>query len=287
MRIPQEIMKCAVFLRYQSKDGLVWAGTGFFVGAALPNQAEGRFVSYLVTARHVIESIRSKSTDHNVRVRVNLKSGKADEFIIPLDKWRHHPEEHIDLSAICFTHLWREDMDHFFFVQRSFLDTDNKVEGYDVGPGDDVFLTGLFSRHTGTTKNLPVIRVGNIASMPIESMKLVFKDGRQGHVPVYLIESRSIGGLSGSPVFWNNVPRLEEHLGTQPVTLFLGVILGHWDEDTTAKTVVDATKSEDRINMGMAFVLPAKHLSELLNIPQFEGERQELASSVGSASCGP
>jgi hypothetical protein len=65
-----------------------------------------------------------------------------------------------------------------------------------IGIGDAVFITGLFSHHPGKARNLRVIRVGNIAAMPDEPVKT-----QRGEMEAYLIEARSLGGLSGSPVF--------------------------------------------------------------------------------------
>ena len=47
-----------------------------------------------------------------------------------------------------------------------------------------------------------IVRTGNIASMPEEAVDL----GSSGSQEVYLVESRSIGGLSGSPVFLSTPP---------------------------------------------------------------------------------
>ena len=44
--------------------------------------------------------------------------------------------------------------------------------------------------------NLPIVRLGAIAAMPGEYIKTDW-----GCLRAYLIEARSIGGLSGSPVF--------------------------------------------------------------------------------------
>lgn len=63
--------------------------------------------------------------------------------------------------------------------------------------GDEVFFSGLFYPHSGTRRNIPIVRIGNVAALLEEPVL-----NRNG-VPMdlYLMESRSIGGLSGSPVF--------------------------------------------------------------------------------------
>src|SRR5438105_1156701 len=111
MMIPEEIQRCAVFLRYNSSHGLKWAGTGFFVSVKPPCQDPNAILSYLVTARHVLEEIRTGANDGKVRVRVNLLTGESDDVSIPIGEWQHHPQDHIDLSAICFSPLGRDAME--------------------------------------------------------------------------------------------------------------------------------------------------------------------------------
>jgi hypothetical protein len=54
----------------------------------------------------------------------------------------------------------------------------------------------LRAHHTGDLKNVPIVRVGNLASYPSEQIQT----RAFGRMEAYLIEARSIGGLSGSPV---------------------------------------------------------------------------------------
>ena len=78
-----------------------------------------------------------------------------------------------------------------------------------------------------------------------------------GRIPAFLIEARSIGGLSGSPVFVN--------LGTSvlidgsvklfkgPLHLFLGIVHGHYD--VTANKIdgaQDGNLYTAQVNMGIA-----------------------------------
>jgi hypothetical protein len=80
-----------------------------------------------------------------------------------------------------------------------FADTET-IAHHDLGVGDEVFITGLFTKVTETTKNIPIVRTGTVAMMPGEEIPF-----GNNLIEAYLIESRSIGGLSGSPVF---VPKL-------------------------------------------------------------------------------
>jgi len=139
-------------------------------------------------------------------------------------------------------------------------------------------ITGLFSRLAGTKQNVPIVRTGNLAMMPGEKVPTTF-----GEIDAYLIEARSIGGLSGSPVFvreTHSIAIQRENIGTVPLTgigahFLLGVIHGHWDLPPGA--AIDATADQGSINMGIAIVTPATMLLEVLAQPALEAMRQEAA----------
>jgi hypothetical protein len=48
----------------------------------------------------------------------------------------------------------------------------------------------------GRQRNIPIVRIGNVASMPHEPVATK----NRGAIEAYLVEARSVGGLSGSPV---------------------------------------------------------------------------------------
>ena len=93
-----------------------------------------------------------------------------------------------------------------------------------------------------------------------------------GNVEAYLVEARSIGGLSGSPAFVRK---------TVPVGIgefyLLGLMHGHWDIPTKNKS--DLLMADDlfgKVNMGIAIVVPAKKIREVLNQPELAKERERL-----------
>ena len=128
---------------------------------------------------------------------------------------------------------------------------------------------GLFHRHAGTKKNTPVVRTGNIAAMPEEPV-----DTARGPMEAYLVEARSIGGLSGSPVFVHlGIVRNVEgqvKFATQKWGVFylLGMMQGHWEMPLLD---VDFANEDERglvtANMGIAVVSPADRILEVLNQP--------------------
>jgi hypothetical protein len=71
------------------------------------------------------------------------------------------------------------------------------MEAEQIGIGNEVAFAGLFVNHHGKKRNEPIVRFGNICGIPSEPVST-----KAGDIEAYLVESRSVGGLSGSPVLW-------------------------------------------------------------------------------------
>ena len=146
---------------------------------------------------------------------------------------------------------------------------------YDIGLGDEVFSVGLFTKYFGRSSLIPVVRTGNIAMMPKEGVPL----GCFGFCDAYLIEGRSIGGLSGSPVFCRNtmkMPGMNEKGQTKFIAgagqiHLLGLVHGHWDLPIEFS---DLEKTE-AVNMGISIVIPARKILEVLFSPGLIEARTE------------
>jgi hypothetical protein len=122
--------------------------------------------------------------------------------------------------------------------------------------------------HLGFAKNIPILRTGNIAMIPDERIPT----GNFGDMEAYLIEARSIGGLSGSPVF--TLAR-----SPQEVTVFLmGLMHGHWSVDS--ETVVDKISQDAGIkagvNVGIAVITPASKILDIFNGGELRAEMEKL-----------
>jgi hypothetical protein len=276
MRIPHEVLKCVVFVFAKTPNGDdVEMGTAFFIGYPLhdePPQTELGAV-YAVTAGHVIDSVK-RLGNGKCYFRMNNREHGAQLREVPLDRWVQPDDIRIDVAAL------RVDFDVFNQYDHDFIPKDMFISGEflrNVAPGRQLFFPGLFMPHKGERSNIPVMRTGSIAAMPIERVATA----THGNIRAYLAEARSIGGLSGSPVF----VYLEEYMG--PISL-LGLIQGHFDEKyaivcgADEKTGDDIaverqTAKEARINMGIALVIPLDDLETVLNSPQFVQERKLLS----------
>jgi len=252
------------------------AGTAFFVG--IPLETTQLQVVYLITARHVIDGISKRSIDKRVYLRVNLKQGQASFVETPIENWIFHPQEsNVDVAVLS----WAPPQDIFDYriIPHNMAATEEIIQKEEVGVGDDVFLTGLFANHFGSQRNIPIIRIGNIASMPEE--KVHTED--LGDIDAYLVEARSIGGLSGSPVFayLGAMRRIGTtmQMGRQgPLFYWLGLMHGHFDlSKLEMDNLVEDSLTNLKINMGIAIVVPVWKILEVINQEIFRKAR-EVAS---------
>jgi hypothetical protein len=106
----------------------------------------------------------------------------------------------------------------------------------------------------------------------------------EGFAEVYLVEARSMGGISGSPVFVRKTVNLaaedKNGIPTYMIALsdesyLLGLMHGHWDikesEINQYHFVHDRQKG---VNFGIAVVVPAHKILDVLNHPDLVRLRQ-------------
>ena len=263
MQIPDEIRKSVVFICYKAADGMKLAGTAFFISITV--KESGILFSYIITAKHIIDGIRSKSINQKVYLRINLKVGGADLVETPIENWLMHPTES-DVDVAILNWAPSQETFDYRFIPLEMAATQEIIKTQNIGVGDDVFLTGLFRNHYGSQRNMPIIRVGNIASMPEEKVHTTW-----GDIDAYLIEARSIGGLSGSPVFAfiGSMRRIDGamHLGRSGYLFYLlGLMHGHFDlshlelDDLSRDSLINL-----QINIGIAIVVPVWKIIEVMN----------------------
>ena len=270
MLVPDEVRKCVVFVCYQGKQGITLGGTAFFV--SMPREGLEGIFGYLITAKHIIEGIKQKSTDGKVYLRINQKNKPPILVTCDLGQWKYHPNEsNVDVAAL----PWAPDTSIFdcLYIGASMAATPEVITREHIGCGDEVFLTGLFNSHYGKQNNLPIIRIGNIASMPEEPIQTK----NMGAIDAYLIEARSIGGLSGSPVFVQvgGVRGYTMYAGSK--FYWLGLMHGHFDlSELELDEVSSDTLMEVKVNMGIAIVVPVSKILEVLNQDELvKGRKQQ------------
>lgn len=279
MQVPEELRKCVVFVCFKNKQGeLIRTGTAFFITVPV---SESLSTTYLVTARHVIGGIQRDSRDGKVLLRVNLKDKPSIFIDSHASDWVFHPDDSsIDVAVMPVA--FPQDVDYLPIPIDSAA-TEEIIQKNEIGVGEKVFLTGLFVNHYGKQRNLPIIRVGNIALMPEE--KVETRDF--GSIDAYLVESRSLGGMSGSPVFVylgyaRGVGSLVHGGFTigplDKVYYWLGLMHGHWDAEIPASDMLMEDSSRvERVNLGIAIVVPVTKILEVVNQEALVTQRQEDA----------
>ncbi len=200
-RIKRNMELCAFYLYRQNPHpagGIEGPGaTGFFV-ARKSDKLAWLYHVYAVSNAHNINQGWSF-------IRVNTKDGATRFINIPADDWA--TSSTVDLSVVDVTDLlslnpgsasWSDDIswiDEQHFLTREF------IQASDVGIGDNTLMLGMFADHYGGSKNLPVGRFGNIASLPHDSAPVRLSAADRFVCPSYLNDTRSRGGFSGSPVW--------------------------------------------------------------------------------------
>jgi len=266
MRVADEYLKCVGFISHPHPEKLRYVGTVFVV-------ATDDGMLHLVTAKHVAETFDPGT----FVVAMNAKDG-APRFAQSGDdiRWFYHPteEKSVDVAVCPFAVPDVSLFDARSIPEKTFA-SDAVIAEYGIGLGDELIVVGLFTRYFGTSKIIPIVRTGNIAMMPTD--KVPVKDF--GEIDAYLAESRSIGGLSGSPVFVRstlNLPTVTKDgapaviSGLGP-THFLGLMHGHWELPLGFSTFEQA----EAVNMGVSIVIPAKKVLEVLYHPELVKKRLE------------
>lgn len=273
MVIPDEIRKCVCFVGYEMASGeKVLAGTAFFLSHSNQSSPDRRR-SCVVTAKHVIDKIKDKGIN-SIWLRLNLKLSGAIWIKTEVSWWNCHPSDPVADVSIAPIQIM-ERMDHKT-VPLEMCITRKVIAEQKVDVGDELFLTGLFARHSGLNNNIPIVRVGNIAAMPQEKVRTEL-----GYIDAYLIEARSIGGLSGSPVFVNLSGVRHGNLSLiGPKFYLLGLMHGHYDSDLFRSYPGEGTASIESVNMGIGIVVPIEKVVEIIGNPRFR-EVEEAWENLG------
>ena len=295
--ITDEIRKSVVFIGYRGKDSIELGGTAFFV--SIETKRPGPIFTYLVTAKHNIVKIGKRGIDDKVYMRINTKSGSSAWIATDKGEWCEHPDDP-SVDVMVFSGWPKESVGaDLLSTPLPSIATEEVIRDERVGIGDEVFIVGLFRNHRGENRNLPIARIGNIAMMPEEKVRVQ----AYGEIDAYLIEARSIGGLSGSPVFVHlpdmrafpltpeqerEAEMLKERAARYALDGFmpelpnfrgsaiylLGLIHGHWSLETSqTRDAIDDFFKEEKLNQGIAIVVPAEKILEVINQPHFKEAR--------------
>ena len=309
MRVPDQIRKSVLFIGVRDDDGAWdWKATGYLI--SIPDvrllweydQKEGDKVQHhtlswpfvcLATARHVAKKLETQE----FALRTTTVDGELVVIERPAgERWFYHPTEpeYVDAAVMIFCPPQLRNLD-ILPVPYEMFATPEIIQEIDLGTGDEVFIAGLFTEVREMTRQHPIIRVGNLAMVPGEKIPYGGK-----LIEAYLVESRSIGGLSGSPVFIRETIKHNVGIRFKPgqkpntvldsrpgesfdtVTLhglgrifFLGSMIGHWDTPTAFTPTM-----REAVNMGIAPVAPAHKILDILQQPELTDMAKRVSEEI-------
>jgi hypothetical protein len=245
-------------------------------------------VVYVATARHVVIGARAYGP---LYLRLNLRSellgpgapGYVDRPIAP-DAWVEHKDTDIAIATLggCPPQV------DFRWVQQEILASDEYVAAHEIGVGDEVFFAGLFSPHPGIERFQPIVRFGTLSMMPHEKVTIEIEPRTPKDVDAYLVEARSWGGHSGSPTFIYYPPDRRPGavmLGGTPA--LLGLVSAHFPirKNAVLRDSLDSTPANE--NAGIAVVVPAQGIIDLLNREVLVEDREERKKEVEAGRPAP
>jgi len=216
---------------------------------------------YAVTARHCI--------DVRDRYLYIQRRGDRDDIATEPHQWILHPSNDL---AVC-------PIEHGVYLGATYgLFADKQPNPYFVRSGHEVFTVGLFSRLPGRSAVEPIVRFGHVA-LSLADAEIVLdpisKPNITTAVHARLIETRSWGGESGSPVFIHSPyyqpssvppPKDQANLGVStPATpvrsvSLLGVLHGHYQIDQP----IQMSDGFLDVNAGIAVVVQVEVLRRFL-----------------------
>ena len=148
----------------------------------------------------------------------------------------------------------------------SIIVNSKRLQKHNIREGQEMFFVGLFTPFFGAKENIPICRFGHLSMLTDEPIK--FGPGEPQHL--YLMETDSFGGNSGSPVFFSYnqgyfARRASESKAHQPffssrehtAILLAGVMKGYfpnWSPLALMNTTVTPLSQQ---NTGIAAITPA------------------------------
>jgi len=297
MQVDDRIRFCTGFVGMGSNEDFTAHGTCFCVHVI----EEDFSFDYLISAQHLLWPNRRKNPvqppDTPMMVRLNTVEGTSRVIPAPPKDWFYPDDVSIDICALRFdelSHNLSDELDVKSVNLRTMIVGPHNAAQVGLSLGDEVFICGAFVGRVGYRKNIPVVRIANIAAMPDEPI-----DFASPRKPAYLIETRSLGGTSGAPVFLNlqNTRVHRQHhgqvLGITPALdptrskthlilpyLLLGIFIyfhgGNYSQDFVSEddSEIHPLKDAD-FNAGIGIALPVSLIVDLLNSPIVKDARMK------------
>lgn len=266
------VKQCVAFLAQDDDEGRRRPmASAFIVGVDLNDNGQYQTIArYIVTARHNLEHCKK---DRPLFLRVNKDSGFEDiEFKV--DDFIHHSS-----TDVAITHGSLPKDAIIGFVPFGMLLRSEMLSARHLKEGSPVAIPCLFSQFHGRQRIHPIIRTGRLALVPDERLIVTLGPRQKSEVEAYLIEATAWGGSSGAPVFVDYfnpaaTSRDPYEVGTKRL---LGLINGHY---TIPHESVDDEQAIS-FNSGIAIVIPAQAIIDLILLPDLAEQRIEFTRQLG------
>ena len=312
VRVPDQVLKTAVFLGIETAAGIEYGGTGYIISAEYGpgytftcKESDGVTIDtcypfmFIATAAHVAEKLEG----FDFYIRANKRDGSLAEIKkeLPTQWWYHPTEREFVDAALTLLPVSEVLALDIVPVPVPMFVGEETIKSRDLGIGDEVFIAGLFKNAKGALKNIPILRIGNVAMMPQEKISSPTVERPNQKLYASLVESRSIGGLSGSPVFVRETVRVQagfrakpgfclntandptpEASGLEKIELagvgrfhFFGSMIGHWQVPLAFGSV-----QPEAVNMGIAPMVPAQKILEIFAQPSLLDSMNRISEEM-------
>jgi hypothetical protein len=262
-------------------------GTCFFV---CTTNSTGREFHYLVTARHVYDSLCKAGGPAYLRIN----KGKAGEYEkgvidvpIPLKAgWLFHRNQAVDL-AVLPREIVRDSAEMADLVEAEpvlalpskqetyrylWLNLDSLLRASSMGfpwppiEGERVMFIAMTLQFQGVRSNLPTVRHGHLALVPKEHLR----GYQQRRSRYYVIESQVYRGNSGAPVW---VEMLDKDT-RKAYWFMMGVLVFSYPEIEE----LDRMDGVDNAyyNLGLTLVTPIEEVIEIVNSREEQQRRESI-----------
>lgn len=274
---PPDVAKTVAFIFLADDNGALRLengapranGTGFFIIVENDN-GPGGYV-YFVTAKHVLKDEKGEYFKR-VLLRINDKKGGSGLLSIDLtlsgEKQNVFVHEDPTVDVAIIPGVPDENLFDYVVIPTLLIKTKEDLKKSTLRPGSDVFFTGLFAPHLGDKKNVPIFRFGRVAMFTDDRVRWQEAGKNPEMVELYLLETMSFGGNSGSPVFFSQgMDRVPGQIvvGADEITL-AGVMRGNFNEPRLGGYVQtpNAVMPVFAQNIGIAAVTPGYLLRDIL-----------------------
>ena len=219
--------------------------------------------------------------------RVNTRRGVFEDIPVDDEDWVFNADTDIAVCRLMF-----DASVHMFGVPLH-----RALAPGELYAGQAVFFVGLFSRFPGERSVDAIVRSGTVA-LPDTRVPVHLRSKEDSkEVDAHLIESRSWGGESGSPVFLHEeyysapdkiavtfkdgvphtLPVKNEVRAREVLPPLLGLLHGHFEIPTMVRSGTDWIDA----NSGIGVVIPSRKIYDtLMNHPRLVKDREELAERI-------